>query len=194
MEIHSIVSEALKINIGLLSSEQCYFIMYSIVRAFQVKRIVEIGTYKGYSSIVFCQAILDNKQIPEIFTVDLWKYGDLDMSPNKKIAFENFKECGFMKYIHMIDGDSKIEIPILFKQIKHADLCFIDGNHGINAVTKDYDNCKNYSPILLFHDTYTGNQPYLIKAKNEGWNVITFPTRDIKDNNSLVGISLALKI
>ena len=52
------------------STNQCYDVMYTITRAFQVKRIVEIGTHKGHSAIVFCQAILDNNYTPSIWTVD----------------------------------------------------------------------------------------------------------------------------
>lgn len=192
MIIHDIVTQAIKNGIGLGSSEQCYVVMYSIVRAFQIKRIVEIGTYKGYSAIIFCQAVLDNKLIPECYAIDLWNHKGKIFSSVKKEALLNFSKSGFDKYITVIHGDSKIEIPKLFNKINNVDLCFIDGDHKTETVLCDYNNCKNYTKYILFHDTGKGKE-YLSLVESEGWKITIFPTKYIEGDGHLVGISLAIK-
>jgi len=177
------------------SGEQCYAIMYAITRAFQVKKILEIGTHQGASAITFCQAILDNKDIPELWTVDSWiGFEGNEASYNlKSKAEEHFKLAGFNKYINMIEGDSKIIVPDLIKKIGRVDMCFIDGDHTYEAVIEDYNNCKNHTDLILFHDSPSENVRYLREAKEEGWNILSFPTRYVEGDRHLVGITLAKK-
>lgn len=170
------------------SSDQCYDIMYSITRAFQVKTMVEIGTHQGASCIVFCQAILDNKYIPKIYTIDNWSEAQF-----KQKAESNLNMCGFLPYVTMIDGDSKIVIPELFSTVGKVDLILIDGYHNSVAVEGDFLNCKDFSDVILFHDTLTGDMPYLKMVRECGFNVTSFPTRFVEGDGHLVGISLAIK-
>jgi len=184
MKINSVLDE-INQDRNLGSSNQCYDAMYTVVRTFQVQTIVEIGTHKGGSSITFCQAILDNKKVPKIYSVDSWIQADM-----KNIAKNNFQKAGFEKYINMIEGDSQIEIPKLFESIGKVDLIFIDGNHEEKAVIADYNNCKNFSNLIMFHDTSLGDISYLNLAKEEGWKVFNFPTRYVEGDNHLVGIAV----
>ena len=176
------------------SSEQCYTVMYTITRAFQVKRVLEIGTHQGASAITFCQAILDNKYIPEIWTLDNWIGIERnEQSKNLKSKAENYiKKSGFNKYINMIEGDSKIIVPLTFSKIGKVDLCFIDGDHNYEGVMADYQNCKDYTSLILFHDTGKGDIKYLKEIEKE-WKIITFPTCYIEGDGHLVGISLGIK-
>lgn len=194
MEINKILTEIQK-WVCLGSSTQCYIVMYAIVRSFQVKKIIEIGTHQGASSITFCQAILDNKYNPEIYTIDNWiGLPGNAASQNLKSKAENYiKNANFDKYITMIEGDSRIVVPELFKKTGDVDLCFIDGDHSYQGVIADYENCKNHTKLLLFHDTGTGEVGYLKTIEREGWKVVPFPTRYIEGNGHLVGITLCIK-
>jgi len=187
MKINSVLDEINeRRNLG--SSNQCYDVMYTVARSFQVQNIVEIGTHKGASAITFCQAILDNKKTPRIHSVDSWIQADM-----KQVAEGNFKKAGFDKYITLVQGDSKVEIPKLFNQLGKVDLIFIDGDHAVSAVIEDYNNCKNFSNLILFHDTGIGDCQYLEIAKQESWNVLNFPTRFVEGDNHRVGIALIRK-
>lgn len=192
MQINPILEKISK-WLCLGSTEQCYLVMYTMVRVFQVKKILEIGTHQGASSITFCQAILDNNYKPEIWTVDSWEgFEGNEQSKNlRSRAEKHFEESGFKKYITMIEGDSKKVVPNILKKIKKVDLCFIDGDHSYEGVIADFNNCKNYTDLILFHDTPNESVPYLEVVKNEGWNVFTFPTRYIEGDAHLVGLSLA---
>jgi hypothetical protein len=165
---------------SLGSSNQCYEVMYTITRSFQVKTVVEIGTHQGGSCICFCQAILDNNAIPEVYTVDSWVQADKKIS-----AYNRFKDAGFLKYITMIEGDSKEVVPKLFSRIGKVDL--------IAGVLFDYENCKNFSNIILFHDTGFGKVTYLDRVKEDGWKILSLPTRYIEGDSHIVGITIAIK-
>lgn len=183
----------LMVNNFMGSGSQCYDMMYALTRAFQVKKMVEIGTFLGISTMFFCQAILDNKTIPEIHTLDKWGQFGSDYYHVKSRTIDNFKKLGFSNYITMYDGDSKTALSPIFEKIGNVDLCFIDGDHLYEGVMNDFNICKKYTNIILLHDTLDGNVQYLKTIREDGWTVIAFPTRYVEVDSHLVGISLAIK-
>lgn len=170
------------------SGNQCYHVMYMVTQYLNVQKMLEIGTHQAGSTIVFCQAIVDNGLIPEIHTVDNWSQASYE-----ELAKDNIEKARFSKYITMHNGDSLIKVPEVFKKIGKVDLIFIDGNHDWDYVSKDYNNCKVYSDALLFHDTREGDVPYLKEAKNDGYVIYNFPSRYVEGDGHLIGISLAIK-
>lgn len=187
MEINPVLSKIWRPK-GSGSTEQDYSVMYAVARAIQAIKIVEIGTNRGFSAITFCQAVLDNKQIPKIWTIDNWS-----TSPEAKTAAQNFiKQAGFESYIEMIEGNSKDVLPGLFEQIGKVDLVFIDGCHEIKAVQSDIRNVEPYTDCLLLHDTGAGKITYLKEIESK-WAAISFPTRYVEGDGHLVGITLAVR-
>ncbi len=77
------------------------------------KRILEIGTYVGYSAILMAEAVGSNTQIVSI------EYS----SDNADIARENIKKAGFDKKVEIKVGDAKKLIPTLMGSF---DFMFID--------------------------------------------------------------------
>ncbi|MFA5031363.1 MAG: class I SAM-dependent methyltransferase [Patescibacteria group bacterium] len=181
------------VNNFMGSGSQCYDVMYTVTRAFQVKKMVEIGTFLGISTMFFCQAILDNKAIPEIHTLDKWGQFGQDYQHVKVRTIENFNKLGFLKYITMYDGDSQTALLPIFEKIGNVDLCFIDGDHTYEGVINDFNICKQFTNIMLLHDTLDGGVKYLRDIREMGWNVVTFPTRYVESDSHLIGISLVLK-
>lgn len=181
---------------GLGSSEQCYDVMYSIVRAFQVKSILEIGTNLGYSTIALTQGVLDNNQVPVVTAIDLWNNYGLDMRGTKQLALNNFKKVGVEKYITVIDGDSIIKVPEFFAKTPKVDLCFIDGDHTLSGVRADYYNCKEHTDLILFHDALCGKEvmEFLKFVETDGFKVLVFPTEYIEKDSRDIGIALAQRI
>ena len=171
---------------GSGSTEQDYAVLYAVTRGMQAEKILEIGTNKGFSAVVLCQAVIDNGKIPTLWTVDNWVVG------NPVMAKQLFEETGFDGYVKMITGDSKSILPILFNDIGEVDLIFIDGNHSIEAVSCDRNNCQNYTDCLIFHDTGFGDYVYLKELINE-WDILSIPTRYVEGNGHLVGITIAVR-
>ena len=149
-----------------------------------MKRVVEIGTHQAGSTIVICQAILDNKYVPQVWTIDNWRCNA------EALAKNHLAMAGFTNHVRMVTGDSDKVLPELFARIGYVDMVFIDGNHQPEAVQKDIDICVQYASKLVMHDTWTMNS-YLQKLRDGGWNVVVFPTRYVEGDGHLVGISFA---
>jgi len=190
MTINPILAEAWKSGKGSGSTDQDYFIMYAVARAIQATRIVEIGTNRGFSTTVFCQAVIDNKQTPQIFTIDNWEINPQTFDMAKDL----FAKTGFGKYIEIVIGKSQDVLPNLLNRIGKVDLMFIDGSHKPEDAITDFRNAKDYTDYILLHDTGEGKIKYLELIRKEGWTTISLPTRYIEGNNHLVGITLAKKI
>ena len=189
MIINPILAEAWKSGKGSGSTDQDYFVMYAVVRAIQATRIVEIGTNRGFSATTFCQAVIDNKQTPQIWAIDSWEINPQTLD----IAKDLFIKTGFGKYIETVIGKSQDVLPNLLNKIGKVDLIFIDGSHKPEDVITDFLNAKDYTDYILLHDTGEGKVGYLQKIKEEGWTTISLPTRYIEGNNHLVGITLGIK-
>ena len=189
MIINPILAEAWKSGKGSGSTDQDYFIMYAVARAIQATRIVEIGTNRGFSATVFCQAVIDNKQTPQIFTIDDWEINPQTLDMAKDL----FAKTGFGKYIEIVIGKSQDVLLNLLNRISKVDLIFIDGSHKSEDVITDFRNAKDYTDYILLHDTGEGKVGYLQKIKEECWTTISLPTRYIEGNNHLVGITLGIK-
>ena len=85
------------------------------------KRVLEIGTSVGYSSMFFAQKILDTGvSRPSIFTIE--KHEE-----TYDLALRNISDLGYEKYIHCLLGDGEEVINSLLDDgIEKFDLAFID--------------------------------------------------------------------
>lgn len=88
------------------------------------KRILEVGTYVGYSAILMADALRRKGRIISL---------EIDPS-NAKIASENIKKAGFENFIEVKVGDALKLIPSLKGKF---DFMFID------ALKEDYLNYLN---------------------------------------------------
>ena len=114
-------------------------------------RILEIGTFRGLSSILFAKTRKDAK----IITIDNHRgikrdNGDLLSSYEK--VLNNFKLAGVSNVTHIQVSSQD------YKPEGKFDLLFIDGDHSYKAASFDY---KKYSPfvkeggLVIFHDYST---------------------------------------
>lgn len=94
-------------------------VLVDVVKDKKPKRILEIGTYVGYSAILMAEAVGANTKIVTI-----------EVDPeNAEIARENIKKAGFEERVEIEVGDAKELIPTLSATF---DFIFID------AAKEDY--------------------------------------------------------
>ena len=118
----------------------------------QAKRILEIGVYKGKST---CHLAFKTKGI--IFSVDTFKgtpdpaYKDLDMSRAKKAFIQNINKFGFQDRVVLFEAKSEALFKVWSAEI---DLLFIDGDHSLEGVEKDFRFSRFLVPggKIAFHD------------------------------------------
>ena len=102
--IHKEVAQFLKVMLGMQ----------------RPKRILELGTAIGYSSMLMCDAL--NKEC-EITTVDR-------SDEMVEIARKNIEKYGFDKNIEIIHNDCEDALKMLAEQGKKYDMIFMDAGKG----------------------------------------------------------------
>lgn len=196
MIINGVLAEICKAPY-LGSGEQDYVVLYTLVRAFNVKKVIETGTHQGASAIAIAQAIRDNGYVPTVWSIDNWSqaYGDFkDGDAMRQKALENLHRAGFPNDVHLMSGCSWTVAPSVLESEGPFDLAFIDGNHGPEGVFGDMDAFKDKVPILVFHDATGGTVEAAIRSLEEdGWDCWRFPTRYAEGDGHAVGITACFR-
>ncbi|HSC35891.1 MAG TPA: class I SAM-dependent methyltransferase [Thermodesulfobacteriota bacterium] len=140
-------------------------ILYSLTRNLGPTIIVEIGSFIGYSSICFAQAMEDNNQKEGIvYGIDLFQphpknplFLKQDIDNPLQLAGENSKKAGLGHRIVFMKGSSHELAKDLLSKIDLIDILFIDGDHTYNGVLRDYNlyHAKvRKNGLIIFHDIY----------------------------------------
>ena len=131
LKLHPVQNEIIKYNDTLgkkkklqISINQCHF-LYLVTKLFKPKKILEIGTFTGLSSLSMCIGLEKGSKIT---TIDKNK----ETSTVAKNFFENAK---LLEQIDIIIDDATNGINKLISQKKLFDLIFIDA---------DKENYKKY--------------------------------------------------
>lgn len=147
----------------------------AILNIFDIKKIVEIGTYVGFSTATMALNSSDNSTI---YTIDLPETGleDFEDDQSRKILFEDWRKNDdflrrhqnkvgsyyidqlkekFRKKIFLIKCDSTQLTSEVLRVIKEADLFFIDGGHAFEIISCDTNTALkslNSNGIIIWHD------------------------------------------
>jgi predicted O-methyltransferase YrrM len=95
-------------------------------RMIRPSRVLEVGTYTGYSAICFAEGLAEGGVI---HTLDI-------NEELEEIALRYFKEAGLQDIIHRMQGNALEIIPAL------------DGKYDLIFLDADKENYPNYLPML----------------------------------------------
>ncbi len=124
--------------------------LFSLTRSHPSCRILEIGRYRGGSTLLFAVAIDDNSELTSID--NLAKAGCDDSALNR--VLEKSKLSGKVKLITQDSTKVKAE-PNSY------DIIFIDGDHSYEGILRDYEHWKHSvkpGGNLLLHDAAYGRR------------------------------------
>ena len=126
-------------------------LLFFIIIMSEPKKILEIGTLIGYSTLIMADALAQNNLTnSKIITVD----PDLI---KKDIAKNYFKEAELQKYVKFIDGSSLNEKTYkLIKTEAPFDLLFIDSIHNYNHTKKELETLTKLvrkNGFIICHDS-----------------------------------------
>lgn len=137
------------LNVGSGCCIQDYMFLYGIVQLLSPKVIVEIGTNFGVSSIAMALAMQESDApTGQIYTFDI---ADYSYKVIPQIAKMNVNEV-----INYFPNKTSDDVKKL--NLKHVDMCFIDGDHTYQGAEKDYQNLKHLCDYMVFHDIHCNDQ------------------------------------
>lgn len=156
-------------------------LIYSLIRN-QLKtftnqnyfKILEVGTARGFSSIIMSKAILDSKKKGKIFTIDIIPHNkkiywntidDLEGPQTRKHLLRSYEK--YLKSIKFLTGQSLNIIKNI--KTRQFNFIFLDGNHDFYNVIKEYDLVKNLqkkNDILLLDDVTPKKFDGIVKLLN----------------------------
>lgn len=132
-------SRLMELDGGIGSLLEDYAFLYGFICLYRSKRIAEVGTNTGISSIVMAQALEDCGEEGHIFTVDL----DPEALSTARRQISGF---GLENRITAIQGD------VTALPAGNYDLAFIDGGHIYQDVKRDLEVLYPRSSLVLLHD------------------------------------------
>jgi hypothetical protein len=133
-------------------------IAYEIVQHYRPKRVVELGSARGFSTFAMGLALRDLGAGGQIYAVDTWQ-GDDHIGSYGEEVYQ-----GFMESRRILDLESTIHpMRMTFEEASRIiappiDLLHVDGLHTFKAVSRDFRQFRRHlkpSAIVLFHDVYT---------------------------------------
>ena len=139
----------------LYKSAGCFFrpnyergiLLYSLIKRFEIKSVLEIGFGRGYASFCMAKAMCD-------MGFDDGKIVTVDPGFNEeflKSLTRVFPKQWFDK-LFMLQGTAD-EAFSKFGDDQRFDLIYIDGDHTAEAVKRDWENSsKLYDKFVLFDD------------------------------------------
>lgn len=95
--------------------------------AAKAKRVLEVGTAYGYSTIVMALAGAD------VTAVDPY----VDEPGGRLIALDHFASYGVSERVELLTGHSQVSLALLIEAKESYGLVFIDGDHSRDAVERD---------------------------------------------------------
>lgn len=131
---------------------------YEIVKHFRPRRIVELGSFGGFSTCAMGLALRDSGGSGRIYAVDTWK-GDEHTSQYEESVYHSFlskrRELSLEQIVEpmrMTFKDASLAIQ------PGIDLLHIDGWHTFRAVSSDFRLFRrhlNPGALVMFHDVFT---------------------------------------
>jgi predicted O-methyltransferase YrrM len=127
--------------------------------------LVDVGSAKGFSSVIMAKVIKECKVKGKIFSLDIiphnkkiywnaptdWKYGKI----SRETLLRKYNK--FLKIITFYNGDSKKSLSKL--KLKRIHFAFIDGSHDYEDVKKEFELIsakQNRGDIIIFDDCTKG--------------------------------------
>jgi len=138
----------------LYKSVGCFFrpnyerglLLYSLIRRFKISSMLEIGFGRGYGTMCAVKAMIDEGIEGKVTTVDPFLSEDFlnqlsTVFPKEWFSYISFKKQSSDEAFEKMEDDSSYE------------LIYIDGDHRVEQVQKDWDNSKNrFTKFVLFDD------------------------------------------
>ena len=176
LKLNSTQKEIISYNDGLgdikrmqISVSQCHF-LHLIIKTSKIKKILEIGTFTGFSALSMGLVI---PKEGNIICLDINK-------KTSEVAKNFFKKANLEKKIEVIISPAIESLKILIENKKKFDMVFIDANK------ENYKNYYNLSLELINQNGYIIIDNVLWKGEVADPNINDQLTSNIREFNSFI--------
>ena len=130
------------------------WLYYALVRLIRPKRVVVIGSWRGFSPLVFGKGIEDNIEDGEVLFIDPSMVDDFWID-NVRVG-EYFNELGVDCIRHYLMTTQQFVETEKYRSLDCVNLLFVDGYHSEEQAQFDYEAFEHLIPptgAALFHDS-----------------------------------------
>lgn len=130
------------------------WIYYGLVRLMRCRTVVIIGSYRGFSPIVFARGLADNLEGGQLTFIDPSFVDDFWQSPER--VRQHFHQFSIMNVRHFLMTTQQFVETEEYRSLSDIGLVFVDGYHSYEQARFDFEAFeKKMSPqgIILFHDS-----------------------------------------
>jgi predicted O-methyltransferase YrrM len=151
------------------------WVYYGLARALRPRRVVVIGSWRGFVPLVFGKALADNLEGGEVVFVDPSLVDDFWKAPQRVAA--HFLRFGVANIRHFRATTQEFARSAAFDTLDDVGILFIDGLHTEEQARFDYEAFRERlapGALVLFHDTlrvrtsriYGADRPYEQRVKD----------------------------
>lgn len=145
---------------GQISPSEC-LLLFDLASQVSLGCIVEIGSYRGRSTVALASGSLANNRVP-IYAIEPHEpfkgITGADFGPKDRVEFfRNILRTRVGEIVHLVNLRSEVVSKCWNKQIS---LLWIDGDHRYPAVKRDFDCWEPFvvkNGLIAFHDSTNPN-------------------------------------
>jgi predicted O-methyltransferase YrrM len=150
--------------------------LFYLVRALKPRRVLEVGTHIGASTLYIARALKYVAHDAMVTTVDILNVND-PQGPWKQLGLPHSPaECADrLGCLDSIVFKASPALAFMADTSEKFDLIFLDGDHSANAVYREVSaalSLLNEGGVILLHDYYPGARPLFPDG-----NIISGPCR-----------------
>jgi len=134
----------------------------AMILAYNVKTIVEIGLWNGFTSQILGKALASNAMEDGLLI-------SCDINQRACDRSEAFTRGIPIKHV-LVVGDSKAVDWKHYLGERKIGLAFVDGDHSYDSAITDIEKCSQLldrNGIMVVHDYSVGSHPHVFQAVNE---------------------------
>lgn len=169
------------------------WLYYGLARLVRPSVIVVIGSWRGFSPLVFGKAMADNLEEGRVIFIDPSLVDDFWKNPEAVSA--HFGDHGVRNIQHFLMTTQQFVTSEAYRELRHVDLLFVDGYHTAKQAKFDYEA---FAPLLsekslaLFHDSCSDRVSKIYGADNAYQYSVRDYVSELKRDRSLQVFDLPL--
>lgn len=132
------------------------WLYYGLTRLIRPEKVVVIGSWRGFSPLIFGKALADNIEGGKVHFIDPSLVDDFWQDPQK--VQEHFEDCGIDNISHYKMTTQQFVESEAYRILDNIGLVFIDGLHTAEQARIDYEAFQDRiseNGVFLFHDSIT---------------------------------------